>query len=85
MNICDRCKNPTNITKMSWFNTDDLCCDCQKQEEVHPDFAFAKEVENEAVLNGNTNFPGVGWPGVRGRVKRWPTKPSTSSKGSPCS
>ena len=49
---------------------DSFLYDCQKQEESHPDFAYAKEVENEAVLNGNTNFPGVGWPGVHGRVEK---------------
>ena len=69
MGICDRCPQPTNITKMSWFNTDNLCRHCQKQEEAHPDFALAKEIEHQAVLRGDTNFPGVGWPGIHGRVK----------------
>jgi len=55
---------------MSWFNTDNLCLSCQTQEEAHPDFTFAKDVEHEAVKNGNTNFPGVGWPGIKGRVNR---------------
>lgn len=70
MNRCDRCATFTNITRMSWFNTDNLCPACQKREEAHPDYAYAKAVEHEAVVNGDTNFPGVGWPGVRGRVKR---------------
>ena len=70
MNRCGRCAMPTNITKMSWFNTQDLCDACQKQEEAHPDYGYAKAVENEAVKNGDTNFPGVGWPGIDGRVKR---------------
>jgi hypothetical protein len=70
MRICDRCPKPTNITKMSWFNTDTLCEDCQQQEETHPDFPYAKAVEHEAVLKGDTNFPGVGWPGVEGKVLR---------------
>jgi|TARA_R110000824_G_scaffold45749_1_gene132205 NMD protein affecting ribosome stability and mRNA decay len=70
MSICDRCPKPTNITKMSWFNIDNLCDDCQRQEESHPDFAHAKAVEHEAVCNGDTNFPGVGWPGAEGRVPR---------------
>ena len=70
MSICDRCPKPTNIVKMSWFNTDNLCDDCQRQEEAHPDFPYAKAVEHEAVLKGDTNFPGVGWPGAGGRVCR---------------
>ena len=67
---CDRCSKATNRVKMSWFNTDNLCLSCQTQEEAHPDFTFAKDVEHEAVKNGNTNFPGVGWPGIKGRVNR---------------
>jgi hypothetical protein len=67
---CDRCSKPTNVTKVSWFNIDTLCTDCQRQEEAHPDFTYAKDVEHAAVVKGNTNFPGVGWPGVEGRVPR---------------
>jgi hypothetical protein len=70
LNRCDRCAKPTNITRMSWFNTDNICSTCQTQEEAHPDFAYAKAVEHEAVKNGDTNFPGVGWPGVNRSVKR---------------
>lgn len=70
MSLCDRCPNTTNTTKMSWFNTDNLCEECQKQEESHPDYDYAKWVENEAVKEGDTNFPGVGWPGLDGRVAR---------------
>lgn len=70
MNRCGRCAKPTNITKVSWFNTDGICSTCQKQEEAHPDYAYAKAVEHEAVKSGNTNFPGVGWPGIDGRVTR---------------
>ena len=68
--LCDRCPNPIRVSRCSWFNTDDLCESCQRQEESHPDFAYAKEAENAAVLRGNFNFPGVGWPGVHGRVRR---------------
>ena len=70
MSRCDRCAKPANDTIMSWFNTDDLCDACQKQEKSHPDFRFATEVEYKAIKNGDFNFPGVGWPGIDGRVKR---------------
>ena len=67
---CDRCEITTNLIHLSWFNTDNLCSTCQQQEESHPDYAYAKAVEYEAVMNGDTNFPGVGWPGLDGRVAR---------------
>lgn len=70
MNTCDRCRKPTRVISTSWFNTQDLCSTCQDEEAAHPDYAYAKEVENEAVRRGNYNFPGVGWPGVTGRVQR---------------
>ena len=70
MATCDRCRKQTTITTTSWFNTDTICQSCQKQEEAHPDYAYAKAVEHEAVKNGDYNFPGVGWPGIDGRVER---------------
>ena len=68
--ICDRCPNPLGVHRTSWFNNDNLCSTCQQQEESHPDYAYAKAVEHEAVRNGDYNFPGVGWPGLDGRVAR---------------
>lgn len=70
MTRCDRCSNPTNSTKVSWFNTETLCVDCQRQEEAHPDYRYAKDVEHAAVVKGNFNFPGIGWPGIKGRVNQ---------------
>lgn len=70
MTQCDRCGGDPGAYRTSWFNTDAICSTCQKQEESHPDYAYAKAVEHNAVLNGYTNFPGVGWPGPNGRVKR---------------
>ena len=65
---CDRCKENTRTTSMSWFNTQDLCEKCQEQEENHPDYARAKSEEEKAVKSGNYNYPGVGWPGLKGRL-----------------
>lgn len=70
MSTCDRCRKPTNVTSTSWFNTQTLCTSCQDEEAAHPDYAYAKKVENDAVRNGNYNFPGIGWPGKDGRVPR---------------
>lgn len=78
---CERCTQPASVHSVSWFNTQDICLDCQNEEEAHPDIAYAKDQENKAVLGGDNNFPGVGWPGVDGRLQRAnaPPKRSTAS------
>ena len=38
MEICERCGKETNITTMSWFNTQIICMDCDKKEQKRPDF-----------------------------------------------
>ena len=60
--ICGRCEKETNEHKMSMFNTQELCPDCQKKEKEHPDYKKACDVEREQVLKGNRNFEGVGLP-----------------------
>ena len=60
--FCDRCHERTNVTCMSYFNTDTLCMKCLDKEKAHSKYAEAKEIENEAVRNGNYNFAGVGLP-----------------------
>lgn len=67
---CDRCRTPLSSSIMSRFNEDVLCPVCEKAEREHPDYAYAAEVELKHVQAGNYNFPGVGWPGVMGRVTR---------------
>lgn len=60
--ICDRCHQPTATTIMSMFNTDMVCPDCKKTEEKHPLYNLARRKEREALLHGDYNFPGIGWP-----------------------
>jgi len=67
---CDRCFNPTPVYRVSWFNLDRICQACQAEEESHPDFQYAREVEHQAVRGGDMNFPGVGWPGRDGRIDK---------------
>ena len=55
---------------MSWFNTDEICFACNDLEELHPDFRFAKAVENAYIKLGNYNYPGIGYPGENKRVSR---------------
>jgi hypothetical protein len=62
MTTCDRCGRETIVLKMSWFNTDNLCLDCQAEEAAHPQYAEARAAEEAAVRRGDFNFPGVGLP-----------------------
>ena len=70
MATCDRCSNPLGVHRVSWFNLDAICPACQTQEEAHPDYGYARDVERQRVQQGDFNFVGVGWPGVNGRVLR---------------
>jgi hypothetical protein len=66
---CERCNKPSpRSTTGSYFNTQMICEDCDTEERAHPDFAAAMEACDDAVLSGERNFPGVGWPGIGGRV-----------------
>ena len=59
---CDRCKSETLISTGSYFNTQQICLECRRREEAHPDFERARRVEEEAVRRGEYNFPGIGLP-----------------------
>ena len=58
---CDRCGQKTNVTTMSWFNTNTICMKCSDDEHKHPDFKKAQYAETEALNQGNTNFRGIGY------------------------
>lgn len=60
--ICERCGLDGWVWTGSYFNTQTICEQCDKEEQQHPDFARAKEVECEAVKSGDLNFPGIGLP-----------------------
>jgi hypothetical protein len=60
---CDRCgEDNGGMSIMSYFNTDDLCMDCEKKEKAHPEFEEALEADQRAVKAGNFNFAGIGKP-----------------------
>lgn len=62
MSKCQRCGKETETIRCSRFNTQ-MCCDaCLTEEEAHPDYARAREIEHEHVKAGDYNFPGVGLP-----------------------
>jgi hypothetical protein len=59
---CNRCNKEVSFVTMSIFNTQDICGNCLKKEESHPQFFKARETENQEVRNGNFNFKGIGLP-----------------------
>jgi len=59
---CDRCHKQTDVTIMSFFNTQIICMDCEEKECNHPQYEAARKAEEEQVRQGNYNFPGVGKP-----------------------
>lgn len=67
---CQRCGRETAVSTGSYFDTSMLCPDCEEAERDHPDYGWVREQEEAAVRRGDYNWPGPGWPGVDGRVKR---------------
>lgn len=60
--ICDRCGKQSSGFTGSYFNTDTICFACAEVERKHPDFERARQIETEAVMRGDMNFPGIGLP-----------------------
>jgi len=58
--ICPRCGGLMGCHSVSYFNTEDICCDCKTDEQLFPGFAAAQAAEEAAVRGGNLNFTGVG-------------------------
>ena len=58
---CDRCKEETDITIMSRFNTEIICLDCEEKEKKHPRYEEARQAELDACRRGDFNFPGIGF------------------------
>lgn len=57
---CDRCEKPTGgSTTMSIFNQDVICLPCKEKEKLDPDYDAAVRADQEAIRNGDYNFPGV--------------------------
>ena len=59
---CSRCGQFMTGRIMSMFSEEPICLACKDKEENHPDYAAAREVENNEVLKGNYNYKGVGSP-----------------------
>lgn len=48
---------------MSMFNTDCICPECKEKERRLPEYEDAVEAERKALLAGDRNFVGIGYPG----------------------
>lgn len=58
---CDRCKKETISWKISWFNLDNICKECDEHEQNHPKYKEAKEMVLKEEKKGNKDFEGIGW------------------------
>ena len=47
---------------MSFFNTEEICLQCKRDERQAPGFAGARAADDAAIKRGNYTFPGLGLP-----------------------
>lgn len=59
---CQRCGEPSNSYTMSFFNTSLICDECDTNERKRDDFEDARKADEDAIRQGNYNFPGIGFP-----------------------
>ena len=62
MTQCDRCTSLVNGHTMSMFNTETICLECARIEEVHPKYEEARKADLAEIRKGNYNFKGIGKP-----------------------
>lgn len=59
---CNRCGDPAESLRSSWFNPQMLCFNCRKEEANHPLYEHAKRVEHAKTQVGDYRFVGIGLP-----------------------
>ncbi len=59
---CDRCEKKTTHRRVSMFNAEMICHNCQLLEIEHPRFEKAREAINDAISRGDYEFAGIGLP-----------------------
>lgn len=57
---CQRCHKETNVTIMSYFNTQEICVSCMEEERQNPRYDEAVKADIEAIKAGDYNFKGIG-------------------------
>ena len=59
---CTRCGVETNVFVYSYFDSKEICPDCETKEKNHPSYKEAREEELRQCKMGNLNFRGIGKP-----------------------
>lgn len=62
---CQRCRNTVQgqyCLVMSYFNTQMVCEQCERDEQAHPDYDHARATERQAIKTKNYDFRGIGLP-----------------------
>lgn len=59
---CRRCGTDSEYSTASVFNTDTICKECRHQEESHPLYIKAIEINKTEFERGNYCFAGIGLP-----------------------
>ena len=58
---CDRCGGSLKGGRMqSMYNNDCICMKCKEKETRRADYKEASQADNNAIKEGNYNFPGIG-------------------------
>ena len=57
--VCDRCKQKPNMMSVSHMNTDFICVDCKKAEQVHPMYHVAQAANHAARVAGDYDYLGL--------------------------
>jgi|APSaa5957512576_1039674.scaffolds.fasta_scaffold396069_1 hypothetical protein len=53
---CQRCSTETKVYHCSWYNDQNICPTCKKEEQARSDYAECKKSEIKAVQSGDLNF-----------------------------
>lgn len=59
---CKRCGKNVNAFVYSYFDSTEICMDCEIKEKNHPKYKEAREEELRQCRSGNLNFIGIGKP-----------------------
>lgn len=59
MSKCERCHKKTNVTTMSFLNSQMICLPCEEEERKHPQYKEARAAERIEVKKGNYNYRGL--------------------------
>jgi cytochrome c-type biogenesis protein CcmH/NrfF len=60
--FCDRCKEKTPDHRVSMFNAEMICRECQNLEINHSQFEKARDAILDSISRGDYEFAGIGLP-----------------------